>query len=251
MYSHSSENHLKFDTEKTGFEKAGRGIGVYTYMANTFLCQIFRLSAPVLLLTSSMSLECRYCGLTKPPEEFRSKNQCKECRNAHHRQYNRDNRDKIKANQKRWNKKNQPKIAEISARSHQKNKESISRRGKEYRKENKTRIRARIVQWRLDHPEEYRERCRVKGANRRAQLRNAGGRFSSADLSEIHTRQRGLCFYCETKLGAIFHIDHFIALSNGGSNDPSNLRLACPRCNVLKGASNPHEFIQTNFLRLF
>jgi hypothetical protein len=32
-----------------------------------------------------------------------------------------------------------------------------------------------------------------------------------------------------------FHIEHIVAKQHGGSDDPSNLALACGRCNLHKG----------------
>jgi len=34
---------------------------------------------------------------------------------------------------------------------------------------------------------------------------------------------------------ATFHVEHLIALQHGGNDDPSNLALACDRCNLYKG----------------
>jgi hypothetical protein len=34
---------------------------------------------------------------------------------------------------------------------------------------------------------------------------------------------------------ATFHVEHIIALQHGGNDDPSNLALACDRCNLYKG----------------
>jgi hypothetical protein len=43
--------------------------------------------------------------------------------------------------------------------------------------------------------------------------------------------------------GATFHIEHIVPQSAGGSDEPSNLALACPACNLVKSnrttASDP------------
>ena len=55
----------------------------------------------------------------------------------------------------------------------------------------------------------------------------------------IRRRAGGRCEYCrlpETSLpAALFHIEHVIARQHGGDNRPSNLALACHRCNLHKG----------------
>jgi len=46
--------------------------------------------------------------------------------------------------------------------------------------------------------------------------------------------QKGRCCYCGTKLNMAYHIDHIVPRCHSGSNDFSNLCLACPRCNTYK-----------------
>ena len=43
------------------------------------------------------------------------------------------------------------------------------------------------------------------------------------------------CFYCDSPLGADWHVDHFFPWGHGGSTKPSNLRASCKRCNLKKG----------------
>jgi len=47
------------------------------------------------------------------------------------------------------------------------------------------------------------------------------------------------CDYCgvkEARGKPSWHKDHFVPKSKGGSNDNSNLMLACPVCNAIKGS---------------
>jgi 5-methylcytosine-specific restriction endonuclease McrA len=44
-----------------------------------------------------------------------------------------------------------------------------------------------------------------------------------------------MCCYCYKALGSDFHVDHIIPLSFGGTNNLSNLVLACPKCNLQAG----------------
>jgi 5-methylcytosine-specific restriction endonuclease McrA len=39
-----------------------------------------------------------------------------------------------------------------------------------------------------------------------------------------------------------YHVDHRVPLSRGDSNDISNIVLACPHCNLSKGAKLPEDF---------
>ncbi len=53
----------------------------------------------------------------------------------------------------------------------------------------------------------------------------------------VETRAKQRCEYCrmhQSLQGATFHIEHILPRSRGGSDDPDNLALACPRCNLQK-----------------
>jgi 5-methylcytosine-specific restriction endonuclease McrA len=47
-------------------------------------------------------------------------------------------------------------------------------------------------------------------------------------------------------LKAGFHVDHKIALANGGTNDRSNIELLCPPCNLRKHAKDPIVWAREN-----
>jgi 5-methylcytosine-specific restriction endonuclease McrA len=55
-------------------------------------------------------------------------------------------------------------------------------------------------------------------------------------------RQRAVsrCEYChlpEEFSGLRFHVEHIVARQHGGTDDPTNLALACPECNFHKGTN--------------
>lgn len=60
----------------------------------------------------------------------------------------------------------------------------------------------------------------------------------SADVAElVAARAADRCEYCrmhQSLQGATFHIEHIVPQSAGGSDDPENLCLACPSCNLHK-----------------
>jgi hypothetical protein len=57
----------------------------------------------------------------------------------------------------------------------------------------------------------------------------------------VRRRAANLCEYCglpqEVVRDAPFHVEHIRAKQHGGTNDLSNLALACDRCNLYKGPS--------------
>jgi 5-methylcytosine-specific restriction endonuclease McrA len=59
-------------------------------------------------------------------------------------------------------------------------------------------------------------------------------------VRELVRRRAGeRCEYCHVPQAAMpltsFHIEHVVAKQHGGDDDPSNLALACDRCNLHKG----------------
>lgn len=54
---------------------------------------------------------------------------------------------------------------------------------------------------------------------------------------EIFKRDGFACIYCgATPPGVLLHVDHIVAVAEGGSDDDDNLATACQRCNLGKGA---------------
>ena len=54
----------------------------------------------------------------------------------------------------------------------------------------------------------------------------------------VQERARQRCEYCHLpqEFSELrFHVEHVIPRQHGGTNDPENLALACPACNLVKG----------------
>jgi hypothetical protein len=77
---------------------------------------------------------------------------------------------------------------------------------------------------------------------RRARERGAEGKFTNDEIKTLFERQRGKCAYCHKSIGKGYHIDHVVPLARGGTNWITNLALACARCNITKGATDPIDF---------
>jgi 5-methylcytosine-specific restriction endonuclease McrA len=99
---------------------------------------------------------------------------------------------------------------------------------------------------RAKEPERYRAEVR----NRRAKQRAAEGIHTAADTKRIRVAQGNRCAYCRESLGRDGHLDHIIAIANGGSNWPRNLQWLCASCNTQKHAKDPIEFAQSRGLLL-
>jgi 5-methylcytosine-specific restriction endonuclease McrA len=62
--------------------------------------------------------------------------------------------------------------------------------------------------------------------------------MNAATKLAVRERARDRCEYCQLPQSAqpyvTFHIEHIQSLKHRGTDDPSNLALACERCNAFK-----------------
>jgi len=112
-----------------------------------------------------------------------------------------------------------------------------------YRQAHPDRIRESAKRTRRNHIEKARARGRFYSAKRRALYRAAFGKYTQADIIELIVQLHGKCFWCGVKL-VQYHIDHIVPLAKGGSNERSNITLACPSCNSKKRDTLPTEWQQ-------
>lgn len=138
--------------------------------------------------------------------------------------------------------------------------------------EKRAKRKAKSEKWNAEHPEEVRKYARERGravragtfvsralprltdeerrlssiamsANRRARLKANGGQFNREDVLNLVDEQAGCCLFCNEPLGdGQLHVDHWIPVIAGGSNDVSNLAILHEACNLRKGARLPSEF---------
>lgn len=125
------------------------------------------------------------------------------------------------------------------------NPERISQWKRESYLRNREKVIAKSKQYRTEHPDKAKgnpERTRAKDATRRARKLSVGGQFTKRDVVNQYAAQGGKCYYCSCDL-AKYHVDHYIPLSRGGTNDASNIVIACPHCNLAKRDMMPDVFI--------
>ncbi len=131
-------------------------------------------------------------------------------------------------------------------------KKVIARVLQNYR-ENPSRKIAQITKWVIENREKVRKNHRrwsransgkvlANTRNQRARRQSAPGKHTANDIQEIYNRQSGLCIYCKCNLKNKYHVDHIVALINGGGNDKSNLQITCQSCNHRKHAKDPIDF---------
>lgn len=149
--------------------------------------------------------------------------------------------------------KNRPAKLEYAKRYQSENYERVYKRIKEYEKAHPDKVRMwrrRSVSSQKDvkakrYAEYYRENTSKVLAYAhayRARKRGAGGEYTGRDLEKIYTFQNGRCLYCCTHLLGKWDVDHYVPISRGGSNYPSNIRLACRWCNRRKHARSAEDY---------
>jgi len=142
------------------------------------------------------------------------------------------------ARQYRQTEKNKAYRREYAVQYHQEHPEQKKR----YYERHSEEINVQRRQHRKDYPDLYAGIDRAHKHKRRAQKRASQGAYTPQQLQEQMHRQKSKCYYCKMKLGMIYHADHVVPLSRGGSNDISNIVIACPTCNMRKHARLPHEW---------
>jgi len=173
-----------------------------------------------------------------------AKNNRDKCRKATDK-YQQNNLEKFKANAKKRYQERFEEIANIKKEYNKRNFYKLSAKQKEWRNKNKTRVRISQKEWRKKNPEKQANANHV----RRCRKLNNGGSFKPTDIFNIMIIQGSKCKYCKSDLilhgVGKYHIDHRIPLSLGGSNNPDNLQLLCPKCNLAKSSKHPDEYEQS------
>lgn len=85
---------------------------------------------------------------------------------------------------------------------------------------------------------------RIIVANRQRKVRRKQslGAYTLQDVQVMLQSQKGLCWWCGVSVGEVYHVDHRVPLSRGGTNYPENLCISCPNCNLSKHNKLPQEW---------
>jgi hypothetical protein len=185
---------------------------------------------------------CTKCGEAKSFESFhKDKNKkdgrfswCKSC---------------VSDNTRKWYEANRAKAIDKAKAWYSDHKEYRAEYSKIYRETNRT----HLTHYKLSRIEHRRqlyaqqpEKYRAHSHNRRARKHNAGGSYTVADIAAIRAAQtdkqgRLICWACNKPIVGKPHLDHWIPLGKGGTNDPGNLHYMHAKCNLSKSAKHPTE----------
>lgn len=195
---------------------------------------------------------CTVCKQHKEIQDFYKNGsairaECKDCTKSKRKVFYEKNSDSIKK-----------RVMDYYFKNHEQNKEKIKSRY--YSDVEKSRLSLRDSYERNKESrrlgaKSYRERNPSKyKATRSAckhRRRNAEGDFSSKDLLTMLEHQNNKCVYCRTDISSIYHVDHIVPISKGGSNYLENIQLLCPTCNMRKHTTDHETFLKRQRLKLW
>lgn len=165
---------------------------------------------------------------------------------AYSRSYARKNAALVNEWHREWRRKDPERTKQRKAAEYRRNKARYNASAKAYREANKELLAEAERRKVAANPERYSAYKR----NYKARKKLAEGSHTAADIVAIFKAQRGRCGYCRQKLSDQYHVDHIIALFNGGSNNRTNLQILCGPCNNSKSAKDPIDFARSKGLLL-
>lgn len=200
--------------------------------------------------------KCTKCNEEKPITEFHKDRSCKSgyssrcrsCCSTHYKEYRHKyrkayyeaNKERAIATQKAWVAANKEKFSAYQKVWYEENKEHHHSLTKAWREENRELFNAQIREWKKANPELVRKYDR----DRRVKKRNTAGDHTVADIKNLMILQKNKCAVCKTSISKCYHVDHIVAIVNGGTNDKYNLQLLCAPCNLSKNRKDPIDFMQ-------
>jgi 5-methylcytosine-specific restriction endonuclease McrA len=197
-------------------------------------------------------LNCKWCGEAFPVYTIREQSMRRYCCPDHRQladracraNYKLTHKEEVQAsNDRRKVKKaasgrayyaaNKARHSALTKARYQKHREEIAA----WAQLNKESLAKRRAEYYQNHIEQHR----AWGRNYRARKRSAEGHHSVSDIQRLYKLQKHRCATCKTSISdktgpGKYHVDHVVALLNGGSNWPDNLQLLCRSCNSKKQA---------------
>ena len=209
-----------------------------------------------------MFKDCRNCKQARPHEEFPANNRlkdgldswCRDCHKVANKKYAKSNRQLINERGKKRSKKITLETYAGTFCPYPRVKNccicKLTKPGTEFHKARRNFLdqlqsycksctsdlnnRPGAIARRKKWAEKNTEKLRQGTARYQKRKKEAEGHYKRKDIFLIYEKQLGRCKICREHLNGVFHIDHIIPLSKGGTNWPSNIQLLCPHCSQVK-----------------
>lgn len=156
------------------------------------------------------------------------------------RKYAAEHRDEERERARKWYAEHRDKAIERARKYNAEHRDERNERARKWYAEHPDKVLESQRKWNAEHPEIVKARQKVRNMRRR----DKSGAPRSKAIVDLYKRSKGKCYYCGVDVGQNYHIDHVIPLTRGGTNDLSNLVIACPSCNLRKHDKLPHEFVE-------
>lgn len=183
---------------------------------------------------------CKYGHFSKRLTSHKS---CCECATIYLRHWKAKNPEKNKERADRYENREKSKLVRKMWKG--KNRDVVNRHRRDCVARDPEKEANRHRAWRLKNMEV----CRAHRRNRDAKVKGATGKHTKLDILVMYEDQCGKCQNCRICLKSGYHVDHKNPISKGGSNDPSNLQLLCPRCNLRKSNKDYLEWCAENEIK--
>lgn len=195
---------------------------------------------------------CTKCGELKSREQFTKDTirkdglrvHCRACTTKAARRYRDNDVEANRERQRRWRADHREVAKERQRRHYQVIREEVSEQRRLLRETNRDAINERKRAY--NRSLNGNAVNKASNHNRRAHRSSNGGVLTTSDLATIRAAQtdkqgRLICWRCGNPIKSTPHLDHWIPLDKGGSNDPGNLHYMHARCNLTKHSKHPAE----------
>ncbi len=181
--------------------------------------------------------------------------------------YAKDNREKVNACHRKWNKKHpeyfrlkarqyaklDPERVRARARKHYHTKAKFDPQINQKRKLVRARRKLRNPNYQKEHYHRYKltpnGKAKINAASLKRRSLKKAATVNLAAITEwlkrVRSKDFSVCYYCDKRIPTTeIHIDHIVALANGGAHSVDNLCVACNHCNASKGAKPIRAWIR-------
>lgn len=176
-----------------------------------------------------------YRELNREKDRARHKRYREENRDANRerqRQYRQNNREAIAKREQRYVKDHPDVRRAKDSRYRQRNQELIAEQKRAYNRANTEQTAKAWKRWAEANPD------RAAATSRRWRARKLAAYSEAYTRSEVWSKSRGICGICDASIevsDGVWHIDHIVPLSRGGSDTLANTQAAHAYCNLSKG----------------
>lgn len=155
-------------------------------------------------------------------------------------EWRRKNKYKCCEYSQKWRTVNHKKVLEYSRKYKVKNKDKLKIYEEKRWMKNKKELKLK----RKNHQKNNKEMWATYSRNEGARKKNSRFTHTKNEIFNLIKKQKSKCIYCKIDINKKYHVDHKLALINGGHNGIKNIQILCPKCNLRKNKMLHSDFIK-------